>query len=378
MSFSRPSKIIRVLFIIACIASLLHGLQRGLPDDGALLDFGSFWDSGRAAIEGRNPYTWGQHTFFVRINERFLFNYNLNPPASLLLFGPMSLIDPDRGYILNYGCSLVLFFIIARFVSRSIAEENRGLFLLWAMSLPFLWDTLKLGQIYVYLAAFSVLAYVSTRKQLYARGSVFWGALLAIKPNFGAILLFVPPAYWKRIAIPAVLVFLLCNLLALGLFDVDTYIRWYGAVTSDLARLSFPTNVSLSGTLSRLTDTSTYFHINGILLVLCIALAYYLTRNIQQLEVRIKVGYLVAILASPIGWVHYLLIAFPVFMGFKVDNLGLLIMTLYLAPIYAVVGYHYTPTLMNAAISMYYPAATLLLLYKVLRDHKKSIAAVSQ
>lgn len=378
MSLSRPSKIIRVLFVIVCIASLFHGLQRGLPDDGALLDFGSFWDSGRAAIEGRNPYTWGQHTFFVRINERFLFNYNLNPPPSLLLFGPMSLIDPDSGYILSYGCSLVLFFIIALFVSRSIAEENRGLFLLWAMSLPFLWDTLKLGQIYVYLAAFSMLAYTGTLKQRYARGNVFWGALLAIKPNFGAILLLVPSEYWKRIAIPTGLVLLLCNLLALALFGVDTYIRWYGAVTSDLARLSFPTNISLSGTLSRLTDTSTYFHLNGILLVLCIALACYLTRHIQELEVRIKVGYLVAILASPIGWVHYLLIALPVFMGFKLDNLGLLIMTLYLAPVYAVVGYHYNPTFMSAVTSMYYPAATLLLLYKVLRDHRRQIAAVSQ
>lgn len=374
MSFSRPSKIIKVLFVIACIASLLHGLQRGLPDDGALLDFGSFWDSGRAAIEGRNPYTWGQHTFFVRINEKFLFNYNLNPPASLLLFGPMSFIDPDMGYILNYGCSLVLFFVVARFVSRSIAEDNGGLFLLWAMSLPFFWDTLKLGQIYIYLAALSVLAYLHTHKERYATGSIFWGALLAIKPNFGAILLFVPSVYWRRIAIPAVLVFLLCNLLALAIFDAETYMRWYAAATSDLARLAFPSNVSLSGTLSRLTDTSAYLHLNGILLVVSIALAYYLTRNIRQLEVRIKVGYLVAILASPIGWVHYLLIAFPVFMGFKVDNLGVLIMTLYLAPIYAVVGYHYNPTFINAAMSLYYPAATLLLVYKVLRDHKKSIA----
>lgn len=359
---ARPRLITRLMFIIACVISLMHALPRSLPD-GSIGDFGSFWDSGRAAIDGNNPYTWGRHTFFVRLDKKTVFNYNLNPPPSLLFFAPLSYVDPDLGYLLGYVISLALVAFIIFATARTSAIEDRYLFLVWGMCLPILWDTLKLGQIYVLLAALVCCAGAAMRSNHGLLGALSMGIFVSVKPNFGAALLFGNSREWAKTAFWIVMVVVAVNLLCVSLFGLDIYLRWYEAATHDISRLAFPTNISLPGVAFRLINAP----VVGIVTPLCVVGGIYLVRNTAHLETRLKVGFLVSILASPIGWVHYLLVIFPLLTKFKIDNLGLLIMTLYLAPISSVVRSYYQESVLDTTMSFFYPVATLLLLYKIAR-----------
>lgn len=359
---ARPRPITKLLFSIACAMSLAQALQHSLPD-GRLMDFGSFWDSGRAVIEGKNPYTWGQHTFIVKIDQKTVFNYNLNPPPSLLFFAPLGYIEPDLIYIPLYTISLFLFASVLFAVARTIGTEDRKLFLVWGMCLPILWDTLKLGQIYVFLAALAFYTYIAILHKQRFLGALWMGILVSVKPNFGAILLFGNSRDWIRTAIWVAATIVGINLVSASLFGFDVYIRWYEAVTRDISRLAFPTNISIPGIAFRLTNTPVAWIVTPI----CLVAGLYLVRNTTHLQTRLKIGFLVSILASPIGWVHYLLVSFPVFIKFRIDNLGLLIMTLYLAPISSVVGSYYQGSALDTLMSFSYPIATLLLLYKIAR-----------
>lgn len=74
------------LFAAACLFILIaDGVQRSLPS-GELRDFGSFVASARAGTEGRNPYGIHPFTFHVVLPGFDVWNFNLNPPVSVLVF----------------------------------------------------------------------------------------------------------------------------------------------------------------------------------------------------------------------------------------------------------------------------------------------------
>lgn len=76
-------------------------------------------------------------------------NPNLNPPASLLVFAPMSLFEPHATLqVVRWG-SLIAFLAVLLTLNRIYRPPGGNWLVLWALSMPGFWGTIMLGQIYV-------------------------------------------------------------------------------------------------------------------------------------------------------------------------------------------------------------------------------------
>ena len=283
---------------------------RVTPPHG-LWDFGAFLASGRAAAEGLNPYgiypPLTPHVVFPGFDA---WNPNLNPPISALLFQLFDLAPQDTSFLVWSWISMALYGATLLLLARRYAWGPASIVLIaWALALAGFWDTLYLGQIYIPLVLAAVGAWL-----LLERGQALWagvliGLLIAMKPNFlvWPVLLFL--AGYRRASLASIVTAALISLVPLLFFGPNIYRQWIELVLSDGERAMFLTNASISGFTARAGIDKLGLILSAALLIGLAVWAFWKRPSAMQVSSFALLG---AVLASPLGWIHYTLFLLPV------------------------------------------------------------------
>lgn len=307
---------VRLLAAIPLLVLAVTGLSAALPTP-VLFDFGSFWESGRAAAAGLDPYATYPLTFRVSIGGFAIENPNLNPPAALPLFDLFARADPYVAFRHWWAVSVAAWMAaLALLAWRStVAGPWRAVVLLWACALAGLWDTLVLGQIYLPLALAAVAAWILLEDRRDLAAGLLIGLLAAVKPNFLVWPVLLAIAGHRRPAAWAAASFAGLGMLPVLLYGPVVYVQWFAVVAGEGARAAFPTNASLTGFAMRAGLPREAGLAAGALLLAGTALWAWRRRpGVQETG---AVALTAAILASPIAWVHYLLFLLPVMLAHR-------------------------------------------------------------
>ncbi|UCH73181.1 MAG: DUF2029 domain-containing protein [Rhodospirillales bacterium] len=278
------------------------------PGD-SLRDFGSFYESGRAALESRNPYAIHEQSYRVEIKHFTGANPNLNPPASLLVMAPLSLLDPAVTYRLLWWGSLGGFLAVLFYLARSYQPTGGRWLILWALSLPGFWGTLFLGQIYVPLMIAASAAWILQDRGRLVEAGLLIGLVAAFKPNFlvWPALLFM--AGHRRTALAALFGFAALSAAPILLFGADVYRQWWEMLIADNpGRLLWVTNMSVIAYAGRLDVPWLGRFIAAALLL---GSAWWAWRYRPDRREAGAAALFIGLLASPVAWIHYALFLLP-------------------------------------------------------------------
>ncbi|MCF6371269.1 DUF2029 domain-containing protein [Rhizobium sp. TRM95001] len=276
-----------------------------------LWDFGAFIASGRAAASGLDPYgiypPLTPHVVFPGFEA---WNPNLNPPISAILFQLFDIADHATSlrvwWVISLFCYLGAVLLLLRRYSGGLEAVLLGV---WAFALAGFWDTLYLGQIYTPLVLATVAAWLLLDRGRYVQAGILIGLLVSMKPNFlvWPVLLFLA-AHWRPVVAAAVTAAVVAAV-PLAVFGPQIYLDWLALVASDGERAIFLTNASFAGLASR-AGLPLLGTVLGAVLLLSLA-AWSFWRRPQPMDVS-SFALLAALLASPLGWIHYTLFLLPV------------------------------------------------------------------
>lgn len=288
------------------VASVLLHLQ-AFNLSSRLLDFGSFWESGRAASEGVDPYAVYPltHTPISPPNA----NPNLNPPTSLLFLAPLARFDPYTGQHLIRWTSLAVYVFILVLLVRRYRPSDSPLIVAWAVALPAFWNSLSLGQVYILLLAPLAAGWFLIERGKPLAGGLAIGVASAFKPNllvWPALLFF---AGHRREAFAAVAAFSAVSTAPLIFWGPEVYLQWFELILNDdpVRRAHFA-NASLAGMAARLGIPLAGIFAAGALLVAAAVLVHRRRPEAPQIGMF---AITLSILASPLAWFHYILFLVP-------------------------------------------------------------------
>ncbi len=301
-------KVARVSLYVLVGLNILLQVLISWPQE-SLRDFGTFYESGRAALDGRNPYEIHEQSYRVTIKHFDGANPNLNPPASLLVFAPMSLFEPHVTLRVIWWGSLIAFIAILLTLNRIYRPPGGKWLVLWALSMPGFWGTIMLGQIYVALLVAAAAAWVlQDRGRLVAAGLLI-GLVAAFKTNFlvWPVLLLIA-GHW-RTAIPAFGSFAVLSTLPVLFFGSEIYPQWIELIMNDdPSRILWVTNMSVVAYASRL---GLPWLGKAVAVGILLGLAWWAWRNRPGARDAGLVALIASLLASPVAWIHYGLFLLP-------------------------------------------------------------------
>ncbi len=287
---------------------------RVLPPHG-LWDFGAFLASGRAAAEGLNPYgiypPLTPHVVFPGFEA---WNPNLNPPISALLFQAFDLAPPERSLqvwnLVSVACYVLTIGLLAW---RYTPHWGALVLAAWALALAGFWDTLYLGQIYIPLVLAATGAWLLLERRQMVWAGILIGLVVALKPNFlvWTVLLFL--AGYRQASLWSVVCAAVISAIPLAFFGPEIYVQWLELVVSDGARAMFLTNASLSGFTARAGIPFLGTAVSAAMLLALAAWAVFRRPSVMRVSSFALLG---AVMASPLGWIHYTLFLLPVIVGY--------------------------------------------------------------
>jgi hypothetical protein len=162
---------------ILCLKSYDWATKDDLPRD-----FGSFWESGRAANRGDDPYAVYPATFRVG-GPQGPAAPNLNPPVFLYPFRLLGELSLPRAVRLWRSLSFGLYAVALAGLALAFPARRRWPFLAVAVDLAGFWATVELGQVYVPLLCLAVAGWAALRAQRDLAAGAAIGLLAALKPN---------------------------------------------------------------------------------------------------------------------------------------------------------------------------------------------------
>lgn len=321
----------RLLCVILALVALIEA-RASWPTGPDLHDFGAFLGVGRALRDGINPYGALPMTPTTLVDGQLVPWPNANPPTLLPLFVTLAGLDPLAAMRVWFVISLILYALLLVVLLRAYPDKRTMLGLAWLVALMPLWENESRGQIYVPLALASTGAWLALRNRRSVTAGVLIGTVAALKPNFA-----VWPAalFLAGYAIPA----LVAALVALGLFAIPfllygptIYLEWFVSITTDHG--VDLRNVGSVFSVGALLGTRSASLVIGVVLatLLVAALGIWALRSrAHPLDVSAR-AIVVALLAGPITWHGYVLLALPIFLSRRWSRGGILAAALTMFP----------------------------------------------
>jgi len=302
----------RFLFPLLLIALIVWSARWSTRDE-ILRDFGSFWASGHAANQGKDPYGVYEETFRVG-SPSGPPAPNLNPPVSVYPFRLVALLQPEKALRLWRYASLLVYTVVILALFGRYPERRQPLFVLWAFSIAGLWHTLELGQVYVPLLALVAGAWLLLETEVWPVGAVLLGLLVALKPNLAVwplLLLLTQKRAAGATALATACVFSLSPLV----FDGPTIFKEWLAVTPSLHETA--------GGMARIGGNFSFIAMTGrlglpaaglALSLLLLGLDGYLGL-VETLDLTDagSLGLVSGLLLGPVSWVGYTILLLPIF-----------------------------------------------------------------
>ena len=328
-------KVTLFVVLIACAASLLINILPFVDGRDDLLDFGSFYAAGVKLANGENPYDPNSEYIFEINFERFGAGgrmSNLNPPISLLVFQILPKFEPRTAMgiwqivsILLYAVSVLLLVAAYR---RSVSPAR----FIWAFVLAGFWHTIVLGQIYIPLLLFTVLAWIWLKSGRYGWAGLAMGLLVAIKPNFviWPLLLFL--SGYMITAVICVLTSIVISSIPLLIWGTEIYRQWFSASALRIETLIMPGNNSIVGLTARFDSVTTGILLSALLILALFFLAKYRSlADMPPVEYISALSIIASLLVSPISWTGYTILLLPIFFSLRTWTLPVIFGALILA-----------------------------------------------
>lgn len=283
------------IFLVLALAALRSTVNQ---PPGTRIDFGSFVASGRAVVEGRDPY--------AEVSDP-----SLTPPFTLPVLAGLARTEP---YLALLGWRLTSFALYALSIClliRAYPHQNWLLHVAWALALQGLWLTLRHGQVYAVIAPLSTLTWIALKNHQAGVAGIMLGLLCAFKPNFllWPALLFL--AGHRRVAVTALCTMVSVSVLPLLLYNPQVYVSWIAVLGRIAGKMTgHITEISLAGVAKNLELLGLG---PAIALALAAGLAYWSLRR-RPSPLAVSAYALPGILlVSPITWLGYSVVLLPVF-----------------------------------------------------------------
>ncbi len=309
----------RLVFALVLAVLAVWALKVEIPrifSAHGLWDFGAFVASGRAAAQGLDPYgIYPPLTPHVVMPGFESWNPNLNPPVSALLFQMFDTADPERARLIWNGISVLCYLIAVGLLLRRYTRGTESVLVgIWTLGLAGFLDTLFLGQIYTPLVLCAAGAWLLLERRQFIAAGILIGLLISMKPNFlvWPVLLFL--AGYRLPSLAAIATAGIIALVPLAVFGPGIYIDWLKLVASDGERAVFLTNGSFAGLAARMGLQFLAPVISGALLIGLAGWAFRWKPGVLEAS---GLALVAALLASPLGWIHYTLFLLPVLMSHR-------------------------------------------------------------
>jgi alpha-1,2-mannosyltransferase len=308
-----------VAWLVVILGLLAHDAVRfsaGLTPD--LNDFGRFWASTHAVVEGRSAYVTPAANRFVR-HRAPTVDRNLNPPHLVWLLAPLGYLPARPALFAWTALGLLALLFITRRTLRAAPLLERQRVIAFVLALSATGVTLQTGQISFLLAWPMALSWLAMREGREARAGAYLGLCAAAKPFLLVFVLgWLLGRRWRAAAsaVGSGLAWVLAGLLVAGW---TPYREWLDS----LARVywfSHFLNMSVVGFTSRAFADGSVFSIpvynspvltataRWALTVLLTAFGAWWVRREADVDRQYLGLGVIGLLLSPLGWVYYLLL----------------------------------------------------------------------
>jgi hypothetical protein len=355
-SAQRTVVIFGLVMVAVQLVPMIYFMDAADPD--GLKVFGSFRASGWAASHGLNPYEPHAGTWIYDRGGVHVVDLNLNPPTWLPLFQVFAWLDPVLGARVWVVVSALLFVATAMAIVARTREMVPVWQVLWLFAGVAVWDTLLIGQIYMLLFAAATIAWFDLARGRSLVAGLAIGFVVATKPSFALWPAFLLLAGHWRPALIATAAAAAIAALPLVAYGPQVYGQWLSAVAADQHYL-ITADASLRGYFARVGLPS-------VGLVIAFALvaglgAWTWRRRLPAREAS-ALALVLAVLASPLSWVHYSLPLVPALLerpwNRPLAAAALLLCVPVILPLQALGG----PPWLVATLGGIYPLAMVLVL----------------
>lgn len=291
---------------------------------------GTYWASGEAANHHQNPYAaLSLSSCFYDLNSHLVVDVNLNPPLLLLLFQPLALLSETSAFVTWTVVSFLLFISTTAFIVWNHESVPDACILMMLLGAPIL-DTLRLGQLYALIYVLAAVAWWGLEKQRTVTASVAIGILVAIKPMLVLWPVFLALSGKRRIAAFSSIVAFGASVLPIWIYGYRIFVQWFAATQND-QHYSVPFDISIPAFFRRLGHDTLGYVIAAALLAI---LAGYTFRTKPNVQVTSGIAVSASLLCSPLAWLQYILLVFPVIATAPAHRLRNLIVVLISVPTY--------------------------------------------
>jgi hypothetical protein len=285
--------------------SLVDHSTAGVP----LGDFGSFFASGRAAAQGLNPFDVYPLTMDAELGRGHGAAVNLNAPLSVPLFQMMAGLDPAVARVGWFVATVAAYATMVGLFLHAYPARRGPLQVTWPFAMAGFWETINLGQVYVFLALISTAAWLMLGRRPVVAGALI-GFIVAFKPNFVVWPLLLLLTHQRRTAISALASATLFCLLPVLLYGPNVYAQWLEAIGLEQVNAQVA-NASVGGLLARIgAPPWLWFEVSAMGLVGLAAWAWRQRPSARNTSGMALVGLL---LCSPLAWVGYSVFLLPLF-----------------------------------------------------------------
>ncbi|WP_025745980.1 glycosyltransferase family 87 protein [Kallotenue papyrolyticum] len=290
--------------------ALVLGLQLALPMDmtGRHTDLASFHAAGRAAAVGTNPYAITPELWVVELPAFGIraSTVNLNMPVSVLWMEASAPVDLTTLFRVSLLLNIILYGIALALLARSSATLPWRV--AWAVCLAGFWQTLALGQIYLWMLPLVIGAWLAVRDQRFVRAGWLLGVLISVKPQFALWPVWLACiGIWQTLPI-ALASAAMISALPLLRYGPIIYYQWFASLAAVDALIRIPGNGSLVALFARLGRAEM-----GTLLAvgLLAALTWWCWRRRPDRLTVSALALIAMLLAGPVSWTGYTLFLLP-------------------------------------------------------------------
>jgi hypothetical protein len=317
-----------VALIVICASMLILDtvLMRAMAGPLDMNDFGKFYYSARAFLEGRDMYAPSPATDMRFEQAPDLRLLNMNPPHFHLLVVPLAILDPNRAVALWMGLSLFALVVSVLIIGRELGMSWTPTRVLIAaagiLSFGGTQAFFVTGQLSMLLLLALTICWLNARHGRWRTAGLWLGICLSVKPF---LLIFVPYLLGtRRYRALAVALAAAAACFAIGwlVFGVHAYLSWYGALSQSgdwawtvmnastfaLFRRAFDLQPIVTPLLVKPQLVKLWMVVAGVIGILTVAVTIADTTR-AAVDRAFALLLVAAQLISPLGWIYYVTLA---------------------------------------------------------------------
>jgi alpha-1,2-mannosyltransferase len=290
--FARPWELVAFLWIP--ILFIAYGLWYETHARLALEDFGVFRKASIAVMHGRSPYVAPTHAALAYF-DRFVY-----PPVAALLFAPVTALPTEAARVVMFFAGLVA--VLAAL--RVLGVEDWRCYGVAVVSAPAI-NSLALGALTSFLLLGAALAWRYRDNGLVAGVATAFTAVLKLFLWPLAIWLLATKR-WRAALLCAVT----STVLLLGGWAVIDFagLRSYPSLIHALEQVEAPVSYSIVALLGLHGNAATV--VTVVLSLGAVAGIWFAARNSDSDRRAFAVAVLASLIATPLVWLHYLLLLY--------------------------------------------------------------------